>query len=217
MKIRGVSYVLMAIFGTLTGLYPAAYGFFAASGVHASGVLHDKSAALLASRLYLGAFYLHIAFGGIALLIGWLQFSERLRTRNLRLHRLVGKTYLTAVFFSSSAGFGIALFANGGPVCMTGFGLLAICWFYTAMQGYRSVLRLDIERHRRWMIRNYALTFAAVTLRMYLPLATFAMHLPFIPAYRVISWLCWVPNLIFAELLIRRRASIAVAPAGIRR
>ena len=33
------------------------------------------------------------------------------------------------------------------------------------------MLRLDIEGHRRWMIRNYALTFAAVTLRMYLPAA----------------------------------------------
>jgi hypothetical protein len=63
---------------------------------------------------------------------------------------------------------------------------------------------LDIDRHRAWMLRNYSLTFAAVTLRIYLPLAAAVLHFDFIPAYRVISWLCWVPNLIVAEILARR-------------
>jgi hypothetical protein len=54
------------------------------------------------------------------------------------------------------------------------------------------------------MLRNYSLTFAAVTLRIYLPLAAAIMHLSFIPSYRVISWLCWVPNLVVAEALVRR-------------
>lgn len=51
------------------------------------------------------------------------------------------------------------------------------------------------------MIRRYALTFAAVTLRIYLPLSQVA-GLPFDPAYQTISWFCWVPNLIVAEWII---------------
>jgi hypothetical protein len=56
------------------------------------------------------------------------------------------------------------------------------------------------------MLRSYALTFAAVTLRLYLPLAVIAsIHgYDFMVAYRFIAWFAWVPNAIFAELFIRR-------------
>ena len=58
--------------------------------------------------------------------------------------------------------------------------------------------------HRKWMIRSFALTFAAVTLRLYLPIAQL-LPIEFDNAYRVISFLCWVPNLIVAEAYLRRK------------
>jgi hypothetical protein len=58
--------------------------------------------------------------------------------------------------------------------------------------------------HRAWMIRSFALTFAAVTLRLYLPLAA-VLSLDFVDAYRAISFLAWVPNLVVVELYLRRR------------
>ena len=51
------------------------------------------------------------------------------------------------------------------------------------------------------MVRSYALTLAAVTLRFYLP-ASLANGLPFEAVYAVIAWACWVPNLIVAEWLV---------------
>jgi hypothetical protein len=48
------------------------------------------------------------------------------------------------------------------------------------------------------MIRSFALTFAAVNLRLYLPAAG-ALQLPFEDSYRAISFLCWVPNLLAVE------------------
>lgn len=53
------------------------------------------------------------------------------------------------------------------------------------------------------MIRSWALTLAAVTLRLYLPLVMI-LDLSFLPWYRAISFLAWVPNLIAAELCLRR-------------
>src|SRR6202000_2034640 len=137
------------------------------------------------------SFYTHIFFGGVALLVGWLQFSKKIRARNLKLHRAVGKMYMVAVAIAGSAGFIIAMSATGGLVSRVGFGLLALLWVYTDLRGYLAIRRLDIEQHRAWMIRNYALTFAAVTLRVYLPLTTGMLHLDFITCYRVISWACW--------------------------
>jgi len=55
------------------------------------------------------------------------------------------------------------------------------------------------------MIRNYAPTFAAVTLRVYLPLLIeFGFNGDFIPAYQLVSWLRWVPNIIVAQLIISK-------------
>lgn len=53
------------------------------------------------------------------------------------------------------------------------------------------------------MIRSFALTCAAVTLRLYL-LILFGLPIPFVQGYRAISFLCWVPNLIVAEYYLRR-------------
>ena len=52
------------------------------------------------------------------------------------------------------------------------------------------------------MIRSFALTFAAVTLRLYLPLVPL-LGISFVDGYRAISFLAWVPNLIVAELYLR--------------
>jgi len=58
------------------------------------------------------------------------------------------------------------------------------------------------------MIRNYALAFAAVTLRVYLPFSQALLHADFLTSYRIISWLCWVPNLVIAEIIIHRRSQL---------
>jgi hypothetical protein len=61
------------------------------------------------------------------------------------------------------------------------------------------------------MIRSYALTFAAVTLRLYLPMALMA-SLDGLASYRAIAFLCWVPNLIVAELWLRRDRPVRTSP-----
>ena len=151
----------------------------------------------------------HIIGGSVALLAGPWQFSRRLRKRNLSLHRWLGRIYLVAVAVGSVAGFGSALHSEGGVVTHFGFGILAVLWFFTGLIAYRYARAGRIEKHRQWMIRNFSLSLAAVTLRQYLPFALFVMHWPFLRAYVSISWLCWVPNLILAEWIIRRRWAVA--------
>jgi hypothetical protein len=74
-------------------------------------------------------------------------------------------------------------------------------WIVATGLAVRFILRGDAIRHRRWMIRSYALT-AAITLRIYLPLI-FAFHWPFAIAYPAIAWLCWIPNALAAEVYLR--------------
>jgi predicted membrane protein DUF2306 len=59
------------------------------------------------------------------------------------------------------------------------------------------------------MIRIFALTLAAVTLRNYMPLMLFVLHWSFRQSYITVSWLCWIPNLLIAEWMVRRRQRFA--------
>ncbi len=155
----------------------------------------------------------HIFASAAALLLGPVQFSARVRRRWPAVHRLVGRVYLgAAVPVGGLAGLYLSWFAFGGPVARLGFGCLAVAWLYTAVRGYAAARGRDFAAHRRWMVRNYALTFAAVTLRLYLSLGH-VLDLPFDLSYQLISWLCWVPNLVVGEGLARA----ARGPAADRR
>lgn len=148
--------------------------------------------------------FMHTAGGGIASLIGPLQFLKRLRRRQLNWHRWMGRVYLTAVGLSALAG----LYLSPGSLAANTFGVafiaLAAAWFYTGWMAYATVRAGDVAAHRRWMIRNFALTFAAVTLRVEMPLLIMAGLHP-IMALNVVGWLCWVPNLMAVEWWMRNR------------
>ena len=154
---------------------------------------------------YIVPLRLNIAGGIGALLAGAWQFYERLRVRAMNLHRWLGRFYLLEVGLGSIAGFAMAVVSEQGLPTHLGFGMLAVLWFFTGLQAYRMVRRGNIVAHRQWMIRNFALTLAAVTLRQYMPLMLFVLHWPFPRAYITVSWLCWVPNVLVAEWMVRRR------------
>ncbi|MBV8682837.1 MAG: DUF2306 domain-containing protein, partial [Caulobacteraceae bacterium] len=139
-----------------------------------------------------------------ALLIGPFQLVRRLRTARPTLHRWMGRTYVMCCLAGGAAGLVLAFGARTGPVSTAGFGSLAVVWITATSLAWRAALGRRFAEHRRWMIRSYALTFAAVTLRTYLPFA-FLIPWGYDNVYRVISFLCWVPNLIFAEIYLRRR------------
>jgi uncharacterized membrane protein len=145
------------------------------------------------------AIYTHIFASIIALGLGPFQLSERFRQRNMALHRWQGRAYLgVGILLGGLAGLYVSFFAYGGPVSTAGFGLLATLWLTSGFSAFIAIRRGAKDAHRRWMVRNYALTFAAVTLRFYLP-ASMIAGADFDIAYPLISWMCWVPNIFFAE------------------
>ncbi|WP_433199299.1 DUF2306 domain-containing protein [Nocardia sp. CA-107356] len=161
------------------------------------------------------AFYLHITFAGLALALGPWQFATRLRTRGPRIHRGIGRAYLISVAIGSVAALVMSMFNSVGLNGFFGFGTLAVLWGWTAWRGYRAVRQRDFANHQAWMIRNFALTYAAVTLRSWFGVLILA-QIPFVhgddpfttilrEAYTPLPFLCWLPNIVIAELIIRRR------------
>ena len=147
----------------------------------------------------------HIIASMLAILIGPFQFLPRLRKGPLlKVHRWLGRVYLLSVLFGGLSGLYMAQFGYGGLITELGFAALAILWLYSGYMAYTSIRNKDIEGHRQWMIRNYALTLAGALLRLWLPVFVGAAGVDFLIAYRAIAWFCWVPNLLVAEWIIRR-------------
>jgi uncharacterized membrane protein len=196
MRLAGLALLVVPSLG-VAGYAIGVYGFLPLG----AGVHPDMRAAFEAHRT---GIYVHVFASAVALVLGPLQFSSRLRTARPGLHRWSGRVYLgVGVLLGGLAGLLMAFHAFGGLGSRLGFACLALAWLFTGLRAYRSIRAGDTASHRRWMIRNFALTFAAVTLRLWLP-ASVASGIPFEVAYPVVAWLCWVPNLLAAELLLRR-------------
>lgn len=148
------------------------------------------------------AFYIHVIFAPIALAIAPFQLSEKFRAKSLSRHRLLGRIYVGAVMAAGLSGFLIGFDAMHGPIAQSGFILLAVIWLVVTFKAVQFARRGEISLHREWMIRSIALTFAGVMLRVWLP-AQIVSGVPFDVAYQVVAWLCWVPNLIVAEYIVR--------------
>ncbi|MEZ5660921.1 MAG: DUF2306 domain-containing protein [Burkholderiaceae bacterium] len=151
------------------------------------------------------AFLIHVAASPIALAVGAIQFFPAMRARRPALHRWLGRVYGLAILAGGLAGLVMAPTSVGGPVAGWGFGLLAVIWVAVTAQAVRLAMAGRFAEHRRWMIRSYALTFAAVTLRLYLPLF-FANGYDYAQASVWLAWLAWIPNLLAVEWWLRRQA-----------
>ena len=196
-KVAWFVFVFLAI---LIGLYPLLYFVIDRE----FGLLASKSDLLLSNVIWNVGFYGHILLGGLALLIGWAQFSKKLRNANLRRHRNIGRVYIIAALISGICAIYIGFYATGGLISSLGFISLGLVWLYTTVKAYLAIRKGDVSLHQGLMIYSYAACFAAVTLRIWLPLLSIAFG-DFVIAYRIVAWLCWVPNIIFAYFWVRRK------------
>ncbi|MDI1462730.1 DUF2306 domain-containing protein [Catellatospora sp. KI3] len=158
------------------------------------------------------ALYAHIVGAALALLLSPLQFAARLRARAPRLHRVTGRIVFGSIMLGGVSGLVLAPFNGAGLVGLFGFGGLAVVWLWYAVTALRAIRRGDVAAHRRWMVRTFAVTYAAVMLRLWLPVLIVAQialtgvdgQVAFDRAYLVVPFLAWVPNLIVAEWWLRR-------------
>jgi uncharacterized membrane protein len=158
-------------------------------------------------RLRPWAIFAHAASAMFALAVGPFQFRKTLRTRRLALHRALGKIYVIAALLTGLTGLYMAIYSFGGLITHLGFGFLAAGVLITTSVAWRRIRARDIEAHREWMIRSFALIFGAVTLRILLPVLIIVHQGAFEPAYLWVSWLSWIPNVAWAEWYVRHARS----------
>ncbi|WP_246362928.1 DUF2306 domain-containing protein [Paenibacillus alba] len=181
------------------------YGFFSAKDAGFVSIKLRKPDFHLEPWVYV--LYAHIITAVLALVIGPFQlFLKPTSLKRVKRHRMLGYTYVLSVSISGLVSVYLSLYATGGWVAGLGFLLLDVLWVSVTWISVNKVAVLgDIQAHKEWMLRSYALTFAAVTLRLWLPVLLILYDGSFIAAYHVVAWLCWIPNLLFIETVIRFR------------
>ena len=174
-------------------------------GIH---FLTTKSAATNSSVLFRLGFYVHITTSLAVLAAGLVQFFPRWFRGRARLHRNLGKLYVASVLLlAAPSGLILAAYANGGLVAKVGFALQCGVWWLSTWQAYRLARQRRWEEHTAWMLRSFAVTLAALSLRSESYLLYYLLGTKPIETYLTVAWLSWTGNLVLAEVLVQAGAA----------
>jgi len=154
------------------------------------------------------SFYTHIISSIFVLLFGAFQFVPVESTKVIRVHRFLGKIYVfTVLFLSAPSGLIMGFYANGGIWSKTSFVIISVLWWYFTFMAYRKIVQKNIDAHKRFMYRSYALTLSAITLRIYVLVLPLVIHLHSKEMYTLVAWLSWVPNLLVVEFVANKKGA----------
>ncbi len=195
---KTVLWIVLGILVLYVGCYALLY-----FGLDALGDAEQKESydqIFISSRM-------HIIMGGLAMLIAPIQLHAGLRNKFLPLHKKLGYIYFVAVALSSVSGFIVAWYSVATLIGDVGFAFLAVAWFVTALMGFITIKQGNVRAHELWMLRNITLTFAAISIRIMLPILPLLFDLSFERVFDIVAWACWVPQLLLLELYLRKRRS----------
>jgi hypothetical protein len=170
-------------------------------GIH---FLSTKTDRVLDNPYFMAGFYVHITSSLWVMAGGVFQFVPALFRRKPAWHRLMGKVYvLSVLLLAAPSGLVLAFFANGGLPAKVGFALQCVVWWLVTFAAWQEIRNRRWLPHTEWMIRSYAVTLAAVSLRTESYVMYYFLGTKPIETYLTVTWLSWTGNLLVAEILIR--------------
>jgi uncharacterized membrane protein len=167
--------------------------------------LHYNAAGFAEFWTRRGGLLVHITSGMVALLIGPLQFSRRVRQKYLGFHRMLGRVYLIAVACGASAALYLAITTIEGRPWAFGLIGLILAWVTTSAMAYYAIRQRQVQVHQEWMVRSYIVTFAFVTYRLLYDVPPFSHLGPDLQRSLTYIWACWALPLLAAEVILQLR------------
>ncbi len=145
----------------------------------------------------------HGLAGACALLLAPLQFSDRLRGRFTKMHRVVGRIYITGVFVLAPLGVYIQYLEEriGDPRSFTiATAVDAVLLTSTTAFALYFILNRRIQQHRQWMTRSYAVALVFFEVRLISGLLGLDDS---IAAGETIVWICLAFSIPLADLVLQ--------------
>jgi hypothetical protein len=165
--------------------------------------LGTKTDAVLDRSYFMWAFYVHITSSIAVMGGGIVQFFPFLLRGYPQVHRFIGKIYIGSILLMAApSGLILAAFANGGLPSKVGFTLQCLVWWWITFVAWQEVMKKHYLKHSEMMLRSYAVTLAAMSLRVESYVMYYLFETKPIETYLTVTWLSWVGNLLIAEILI---------------
>jgi uncharacterized membrane protein len=145
----------------------------------------------------------HGIAGAIALILAPFQFSDRLRAKYTKFHRVAGRFYVAGVLIAAPMGAYIQYWNErlGGPRSFTMLGVAdAVLWISTTAIALFFAMRGNIAEHRRWMTRSYAVALVFFEGRFFIGITGFDNSPAIVEA---IIWTCLVFAVLIGDLAIQ--------------
>ncbi len=158
----------------------------------------------------------HGLAGACALLLGPLQFSDRLRQRFTKFHRVVGRIYITGALIVAPLGAYIQFFEErmGGPRSFSIAALVdAILLMLTTGIAFAFILNGKVQQHRQWMTRSFAVALVFLEVRVVAGVTGWER----IPgAIETIVWGCLAFSLLSADIVLQVQELRRSHPVAVR-
>src|SRR5436190_1608274 len=145
----------------------------------------------------------HGIFGAIVLLFAPLQFSERVRQRFTKAHRVMRRLYVVSALLLAPMGAYIQYFQErmGAPRSFTILGIVDATMLMSAtLLALLFAVRRKIVLHRQWATRSYAIALVFIGGRFVL--GTTGWEALGIEIVQAIIWSCLALSMVFADVAI---------------
>jgi uncharacterized membrane protein len=145
----------------------------------------------------------HGIFGAIVILLAPLQFSDRLRRRYTRLHRIVGRLYVTGAFVLAPLGAYIQYYEErlGLPRSFTVLAVVnAVMLIVATALAFLFAYRRKITQHRQWVVRSYAIALVFIEGRFIMGVTGWEQL--GVEIVQAIIWSCLAMSVLLGDLAI---------------
>ncbi|WP_010182832.1 DUF2306 domain-containing protein [Aquimarina agarilytica] len=158
------------------------------------------------TKYYQIAFFSHVYTSIFVLILGITQFSNTIRSTFSSIHKIFGKLYVFLILLiAAPSGLIMALHANGGVFSKISFSIQALLWFWFTYKAFRYAKNKQWDNHQKFMLRGFALTLSAISLRLFKWIIVSTIELPPMDTYKIVSWLGWVFNLTLVEIYLMNK------------
>jgi uncharacterized membrane protein len=155
----------------------------------------------------------HALAGACALLLGPLQFSDRLRSRFIKLHRVVGWIYIVGALIAAPMGFWVQ-FLNERIGEPRSFSFAAAAqasqWIITTVVALILIRQGKVDQHRRWMTRSFAVALIFLEVRVIMGVTGWERLGP--SAVETVVWMCNVFAILIADLIMQAQEMLRARP-----
>ncbi len=150
--------------------------------------------------------YLHIGPGVLYMVGATLQLAYWFRRHHYSVHRRLGRILLGAGLLTGASAVVIGLLFPFGGLAEMSATVLFGAWFLVCLVlAFRAIRVDDIVRHRRWMIRAFAIGVGVGTIRIWIAVFQLTGLLTFPAAFGPAFWISFTLHALAAELWLRAR------------